>query len=672
MCFANKDERGIRLDLQNRKVQCVIFLALFLGTNASGETTLRDLFGRLLQTRRFAEVSMSPDGKHVVWVETKVKNDTEYANTVYVTDLESQKAAITVVSGDPRAQLGTSSVSWSPDSRQFAYVVETGPRQSELRIASADGTQSRSLATFDAVVNTPRWSPDSKSVALIYSDTTGERGESAPVTIVGKSYTRQRIAIADLRTGGTRFVSRPDLFVYEYDWSPDGRQMVVTAAPCCTEANGTGENNWWTAELYRLPLDSGREVLLFKPKWQIASPKWSLDGSQIVFIGGLMSDFIAPGGDLFVIASRGGPPRDITPGLRASVTWLQWTKPEEVLTTEIVDGEGAIALVHTDGTSVKEVWRSAEGPYNGGLMFGMSAAGDGRTAAWVHQSFEHAPEVWAGPIGKWRQISNSNSDLKIKFGKVDSLHWMSDGMQVQGWLVYPHNFTPTRKYPLVVSIHGGPAAAALLHWPAAFDNIGTLSMLGYFVFYPNPRGSFGQGEEFTQGNVKNLGYGDLHDIETGVKSAIANLPVDSHRIGITGWSYGGFMAMWAITQTEMFRASVAGPGVSDWESYYGQTEIAKWLIPYFGTTAYDDPALYAKSSPIHFVKQARAATLFYVGKEDPICPAPQTVQLWRALRDLGVETELLVYSHEGHGVSLPTDQRDLTERTVRWFDEHLK
>ena len=132
------------------------------------------------------------------------------------------------------------------------------------------------------------------------------------------------------------------------------------------------------------------------------------------------------------------------------------------------------------------------------------------------------------------------------------------------------------------------------------------------------------------------------------------------------------MAMWAITQTEMFRASVAGPGVSDWESYYGQTEIAKWLITYFGTTAYDDPALYAKSSPIRFVKQARAATLFYVGKEDPICPAPQTVQLWRALRDLGVDTELLVYSHEGHGVSLPIDQRDLTERTVRWFDEHLK
>jgi dipeptidyl aminopeptidase/acylaminoacyl peptidase len=132
------------------------------------------------------------------------------------------------------------------------------------------------------------------------------------------------------------------------------------------------------------------------------------------------------------------------------------------------------------------------------------------------------------------------------------------------------------------------------------------------------------------------------------------------------------MAMWAITQTDMFRASVAGPGVSDWESYYGQTEISKWLIPYFGASAYDDPALYAKSSPVRFVKKTRAATLLYVGNEDPICPKPQSIQLWKALRELGVDTELLVYSREGHGITLPADQQDVTERTLRWFEEHLK
>jgi dipeptidyl aminopeptidase/acylaminoacyl peptidase len=489
---------------------------------------------------------------------------------------------------------------------------------------------------------------------------------------VGRSYTHQRIAIVDVASGAMRFVSRPDLFVYEYDWSPDAQQMVITAAPCCTDKDGTGENNWWTAQLFLLPVTSGAEKVLFKPDWQIASPRWSVDGNRIAFVGGLMSDFIAPGGDLFVLPVSGGQPRDITPGLQASVTWLKWTKPDEILTVEIVDGEAAIAAISTDQISAQTLWRDAEGPYNGGLMFAVSLAGDGRTMALVRQSLQHAPEAWAGPIGKWQQISNSNAGLKLNFGTVESLHWTSDGASVQGWLVSPRNFDPKQKYPMIVSVHGGPAAAALLHWPAAFDNIGVLSALGYFIFYPNPRGSFGYGEQFTQGNVKNLGYGDLRDIEAGVKYAIQKEPIDPNRVGITGWSYGGFMAMWAITQTDMFRASVAGPGVSDWESYYGQTEIAKWLIPYFGTSAYDDPALYAKSSPIRFVKKTRVATMFYVGNEDPICPKPQSIQLWNALRDLGVETELLVYSREGHGVTLPADQQDVTERTLRWFEEHMK
>jgi len=170
-------------------------------------------------------------------------------------------------------------------------------------------------------------------------------------------------------------------------------------------------------------------------------------------------------------------------------------------------------------------------------------------------------------------------------------------MRIQGWLLYPANYVPGTQYPMVVLVHGGPAAAALNHWPPAFDDVEVLSSLGYFVLYPNPRGSMGQGETFTQGNVKDLGYGDLRDIEAGVKYTLGSYPVDPRRIGITGWSYGGFMAMWAITQTDMFQASVAGPGVSNWQSYYGQVEIEKWVIPYFGASAYDDSAIYARSSP---------------------------------------------------------------------------
>ncbi len=657
----------------SRGLAAILLSVILPAICAAQAATFDAVFDSVLATRHFAEVSISPDGQRVVWIESSVKNDSEYSHTVYVADLKSETPPQRVGPGDPRAEFGTSTVTWSPDSKEFAYIVEIGSvGQSELRIASADGSKSRSVATLKGGVNSPRWSPDGRNIALLYSEAAPAASGTDRVVNVGKEYQQQRLVLVDAKSGGVRLLSPADLFIYEYDWSPENRQIAITAAPCCSGAKGQGGDNWWTAELYRLDVDSGNAVSIFKPKLQIASPKWSPDGSRIAFVGGLMSDFIAPGGDLFVISAGGGEPRNVTPGLKASITYLAWAGREEILTTEIVDGEGAIALVHTNNGTSDALWQGTEGPFNGGLVLGLSIARDGRTSAVVRESFDRAPEVWAGPVGHWRQISSVNRDEKSSLGKAESVHWMSDGVRIQGWLLYPKQYTPSQRYPMVVSVHGGPAAAALSHWPAAFDNVGVLSSFGYFVLYPNPRGSFGQGESFTQGNVKNLGYGDLRDIEAGVKHVVMNLPVDPRRVGITGWSYGGYMAMWAITQTDMFHASVAGPGISDWESYYGQTDVEKWLIPYFGASAYDDPAIFAKSSPVRFVKNARAATLFYVGSQDSTCPAPQSFQLWRALRHHGVETELLVYSNEGHGITQPADQRDVTNKTVRWFDEHLK
>lgn len=631
------------------------------------------IFTPVLATHHVVQVEISPDGQHVVWVESKVKNDDEFERALYVTEVKPGTAPRMVGPGDPRAQYGMSTVTWSPDSKEFAYVVPAGSSdRSELRIAAAAGTGSRLLATFESQVTAPRWSADGSTIAVLATEE-GEAGnEEARVVRIGKHYRRQRVALVDTGSGRFRLLTAPDLFVYEYDWSPDGRQMAVTAAYCCNAARGDGDDNWWTAGLYRLDVTTGRAVLLFQPRLQVASPRWSPDGRRIAFIGGLMSDFVAPGGDVFVISADAGEPHDLTPALAASVTWLGWSGPDRLLTAELVDGQAAITVIHaTDGTQ-ETLWQGAEGPYNGGLGFAMSIARDGRQSAAVKESFDRAPEVWAGPVGRWQQISSINRDVKPAIGKAESIHWTSDGMQIQGWLLYPQHYSPDRRYPLVVSVHGGPAGAIALHWPSSVDNAGVLSSLDYFVLYPNPRGSLGQGEAFTQGNVKNLGFGDFRDIEAGVKHVLAHLPVDPRRVGITGWSYGGYLAMWAITQTDMFHAAVAGPGVSDWQSYYGQTQIEKWMIPYFGASAYDDPLLYAKSSPIREVKNARTPTLFYVGKEDGVCPAAQSLQMWHGLKDLGVETELLLYSNEGHGISRPANQYDLMARTVRWFDEHLR
>jgi dipeptidyl aminopeptidase/acylaminoacyl peptidase len=255
---------------------------------------------------------------------------------------------------------------------------------------------------------------------------------------------------------------------------------------------------------------------------------------------------------------------------------------------------------------------------------------------------------------------------------MKSIHWMNGSQRVQGWLLYPKNYDAREHYPMVVVPHGGPASDVRSAWPSDFFNTNELSAHGYFVFYPNPRGSYGEGEAFAQGNVKDFGYGDFHDIMTGVDEIVRTVPVDNNHIGITGWSYGGYMTMWAVTQTNRFHAAVSGAGLANFQSYYGQNDIDEWMIPYFGSSVYDDPAVYAKSSPITFIKNAKTPTLLLVGERDGECPAPQSREYWHALKTLGVETQLVIYAGEGHAFLKSEHRQDVMERLVGWFDQHLK
>jgi dipeptidyl aminopeptidase/acylaminoacyl peptidase len=242
---------------------------------------------------------------------------------------------------------------------------------------------------------------------------------------------------------------------------------------------------------------------------------------------------------------------------------------------------------------------------------------------------------------------------------------------VQGWLLYPAHYDPAKKYPLIVSVHGGPSSAVLPRWPDLGYNSIAFSALDYFVLMPNPRGSYGEGEAFTQANRKDFGYGDLHDILAGVDSVTTKFPIDQQRIGITGWSYGGFMVMFAVTQTQRFHAAVAGAGIANWQSYYGENSIDQWMIPFFGASVYDDPGVYAKSSAIDFIHKVKTPTLVVVGDRDGECPAPQSFEFWHALRAQHVPTQLVVYPDEGHHFNSPAHRRDVLQRALAWFDQYM-
>jgi dipeptidyl aminopeptidase/acylaminoacyl peptidase len=224
---------------------------------------------------------------------------------------------------------------------------------------------------------------------------------------------------------------------------------------------------------------------------------------------------------------------------------------------------------------------------------------------------------------------------------------------------------------MITVVHGGPAAASMPRFNGPGLEQKELEK-GYALFFPNPRGSFGQGEAFTQANVRDFGHGDLRDILAGIDAAEKEAPIDDARLGITGGSYGGFMTMWAVTQTNRFKAGVAGAGIANWQSYYGENGIDEWMLPYFGATVYDDPAVYAKSSPITFIKNVKTPVFAYVGALDIECPAPQTQEFWHALHDLGVPVSYAIYPGEGHGLRDPAHIADQQARTLEWFDRYLK
>jgi dipeptidyl aminopeptidase/acylaminoacyl peptidase len=456
------------------------------------------------------------------------------------------------------------------------------------------------------------------------------------------------------------------MYVYEYDWSSDGRRFVVTAA------YGNGDNNWYVAGLYTLIAIGGEMMSIYKPPLQIANPAWSPDGKSIAFIAGLMSDEPSVGGDIFIVAEAGGEAKNVAPGIKASASWLRWTTARTILFGEYLEGDAGFATVDLGTGRIEPLLRDAGQLTAGAWGTNASLSRDAKIAAVVRSSFSAPPEVWAGPIGEWKRITNRNAGLKPVWGDARSIGWKSDGHDVQGWLIYPHAFDAAKRYPLVVSVHGGPGAAVQPAWPDANSYAMALPAAGYFVLMPNPRGSFGQGEAFTRANVKDFGYGDFRDILAGTDEASRIAPVDPERLGLTGWSYGGFMTMWGVTQTSRFKAAMAGAGISNYQSYYGQNLIDQWMIPFFGASVYDDPAVYAKSSAVNFVKNIKTPTLVLVGESDGECPSPQSYEFWHALKTLGVETQLVVYEREGHLFAKPAHQRDKIERTVAWFNAHLK
>jgi dienelactone hydrolase len=621
---------------------------------------------------RFLSIAISPDGQNVASVEgdSSMYGGEPVIRSLVIRAVDGKHTATVALPCGVVRECWPSALAWSADAKLLAFALrKPGTHARSIYTVNADGTGIKDIFDFNGTIGDLKYGPSGKLAMLAVEGATKEVGATqAGAAITGDlsgPVPEQRIGILD--GGKLAWQSPSDMFVYQYDWIPDGSGFVGTAA------QGDGDNNWWVAKLYRFNAGDGAAKVIFDPpdaRHQIADPVVSPDGKTVAFISGIMSDFGSTGGDVYEVPVVGGASTDITPNIRASARSLAWSCSDHIRIQTLSGASTGLLEFRPDGST------SANGPAAPyvtdetlrGEDAGVSQACPSPITATVHESFTLPPEIEVGRIGHWHDLTHVNDGLSDPL-TARSVTWKSDGFDVQGWLILPLH--AKGKLPLITLVHGGPAAAAV---PGFSGTRPTRAILekGYALFEPNPRGSYGQGEAFTAANVRDLGHGDLRDILAGIDAVEKVAPIDDNRLGIMGGSYGGFMTMWAVTQTNRFKAGVAAAGLSDWLSYYGENGIDEWMIPYFGKTVYEDPEVYARSSPINFIKNVKTPVFEYVGAQDIECPAPQTQEFWHALHDLGVPTSYAIYPGEGHGLRDPAHIADAQARTLAWFDKYLK
>ena len=608
---------------------------------------------------QYGDLALAPKGDVIATVE-------ESGAGHEAITLRSAKTGKVLRTVDPCAKCSYSGLTFGPGG-SLAYLARDRAAHS-VTLMLDEGKTQRTVATIAGIAQTPRWSPDGKRIALLV--TIGAAKESGAtqagvrqVGEIGEHSDEQRLAVFDtagapVAAAAVKPVSPADRYVYEYDWTPGGQGFVATTAL------GNGDNNWWVATLDAIDAATGAVRTIAKPHTQLNNPRVSSDGRTVYYIGGLMSDFGSIGGDLWSVPFAGGEPVDVTKGAPYSVTSL--ARAGTMIRGVVLRGDSAGVLTEGKGGPVVGWSRPASFAAGDGRA---AFSADGRSVAMVVQDFAHAPAIFAGPVNAPVQITHDN-DAAPATVVARSITWKNDGFDVQGWLLSALNADPAVKHPMVTIVHGGPAAANVPNYQGR-GGIGDLITAGYFVFLPNPRGSYGQGEAFTAANKRDFGGGDLRDILTGIDAVEKVAPIDDNRLGLTGGSYGGFMSMWANTQTNRFKAIVAGAGLSNWISYYGTNGIDQWMLPFFGKTMYDDPRAYEAPSAIYHMKTAKTPTFIYVGERDIEVPPTQSVEYWHALKDMGIETSLVIYPEEGHGIRNPANVADVRKRTVAWFDRYL-
>jgi dipeptidyl aminopeptidase/acylaminoacyl peptidase len=631
----------------------------------------------LLRVRNVTDARLAPDGSRVVYVVAVPDPDGgRYHTNLWL--VPAQGGEPLQLTNGPRRD---DTPRWSPDGKTIAFVSDRDGSPQVWLIATGGG-EARKLSDAPGGVKDLDWSPDGQVIAFLAADSDPpeelrRQHEHDDVLLVDQDPKRDRLYALDVAGGRVRTLTAGPEQVLSFSWSPDGRAIAFAYRPTPRLAD------LFQVDLAVVTVADGKLRQLVQRDGLDALPKWSPDGKSIAFVShDGKFDWI---GDTYLclVPAEGGQPCVLS---RDFDEVIPWGSPDAV--TWSPDGKELLFAARqrlTDQFFALEVETGKVRQLtNGRRCYGhLSLSRDGARLAFLVDEPERPPEVHVADRADFqpRRLTTTNPHLDGRsFGAVEPVRWKAkDGLEIEGLLIRPVGHSPEAGPPLLTYVHGGPQggfaqAFTPQRWPAVQAEpypVQALAGLGYAVFCPNPRGSGGYGQKFRAANVKDWGHGDFDDIQAGIDHLVREGLADPDRLGIMGWSYGGYMTAWTIGQTNRFKAASCGAGVTNLVSMYGQTDIQPFLERYLGDVPWKANGVYEKCSPMTHAGRIRTPTLIQHGDKDARVPLAQAQELYQALRKNGVPVEFAVYPREGHILGEPKHQADALRRNVAWFDRYL-
>ena len=564
-------------------------------------------------------------------------------------------------------------------------VDAAGKTHQQIWLISPEGGEAWQLTKSETDVDDFHWSKDGARIAFTAAAPESKASKSrkekySDYDVVEKDYQQSQLWLVDvggaskdfLPATATRITRDPRLNINAFAWSPDSARIAFSATSNPLRAY-SGDEDIYLVD----PGSKGDPEKIVALPGPDGSPMFSPDGKRLAFYTALAQPYYYyANGHVAVVdieavlrkpATAAQDVSDLTARFDEDVQPLEWSQ----------DGIYFLALQKTDGHIFRVDPASLEirriSSPDTLLIEEASFTADSRTVAFITEGATHMAELSVSATQPFapRRLTDVTAQVRDwTLGTVEVVSWKSrDGATIEGILHKPADYDPARRYPLLVMIHGGPTGTSqpiLSPDEYAYPVQSFLSM-GAVVLEPNYRGSAGYGSAFRALNVRNLGVGDMWDVMSGVDSLIAKGVADPKRLGAMGWSEGGYISAFLTTHTDRFKAISVGAGISDWMTYYVNTDITPFTRQYLHATPWDDPEIYAKTSPITTIKQAKTPTLIQQGSNDKRVPVPDSFELYRGLQDLGVPSRLILYTGFGHGVNKPKSQRALLQSNLDWF-----